>query len=192
MMTATLHHGKLEDVAFPKGPFNLIYADPPWKFDNAAKSKGQWGGAANHYATMTVAELCSLPVAKIAAPNCLLAMWHVAAMPEAALAVVKAWGFTLVTMKGFTWHKVTVNGLDHFGMGTLTRGNTEDCLFAKRGKIRRVSASVRQCIHARVRAHSEKPDGARERLVQLLGNVPRIELFARSRLPEWEAWGNEI
>lgn len=178
--------------AFPARQYQLIYADPPWKFANAAKSKGQWGGAAKHYKTMTVDELCALPVHEIAAPNCLLAMWHVGAMPEEALLVVKAWGFTLVTMKGFTWHKVTVNGLDHFGMGTLSRGNTEDCLFAKRGKIRRASRSVRQLIHALVRKHSEKPTEARERLVQLLGNVPRIELFARSRLPEWDAWGNEI
>lgn len=177
---------------FPAGPFDLIYADPPWQFDNVAKSKGQWGGAAKHYRTMPIADLCALPVAELAAKNCLLAMWHVPAMPREAIQVVEAWGFRLVTFKGFTWHKVTVNGLDHFGMGTLTRGNSEDCLFAVRGKPVRKSASVRQMIHAEVRAHSEKPDETRERLVQLVGNVRRIELFARKRLPEWSAWGNEI
>lgn len=176
----------------PPGPFSLISADPAWKYDNAAKSKGQWGGAAQHYRVMTTEQLCALPVAKIAARDCLLAMWWVAPMPEEALRVVKAWGFTLKTMKGFTWHKVTKHGLDHFGMGTWTRANSEDCLFAVRGRPRRASASVRQMIHAAIREHSRKPDEARERLVQLCGDVPRIELFARQRFPGWEAWGDGL
>lgn len=176
----------------PKGPFDLIYADPAWKFDNVAKSKGQWGGAAKHYNTMTVQEICALPVMEIAAKDCLLAMWHVPAMPEEAIAVVKAWGFRLVTFKGFCWHKLTVNGKDHFGMGTLSRGNTEDCLFAVRGRPKRISKSVRQLIHAPVREHSRKPDEARERLLQLLGHVRRVELFARQPHYGWENWGNEI
>lgn len=113
-------------------------------------------------------------------------------MPQEALAVVAVWGFKLVTMKGFTWHKVTRNGKDHFGMGTWTRANSEDCLFAVRGRPKRLHRGVRQMIHATVREHSRKPDEARERLAQLCGNVPRVELFARARLPEWESWGNEI
>lgn len=180
-------------MPFPTGrKYGLIYADPAWKFDNAAKSKGQWGGAAKHYKTMTVEEICALPVADLAAKDCLLAMWHVPAMPEEAIAVVKAWGFRLVTTKGFCWHKLTTTGLDHFGMGTLSRGNTEDCMFAVRGKPVRKSRSVRQLIHAPVREHSRKPDEARERLLQLLGEIPRIELFARQPHYGWDAWGNEL
>lgn len=176
----------------PQGKFSIILADPPWKFDNAAKSKGQWGGAAGHYKTMTVAEICALPIADMSAANCLLAMWHVPAMPAEALEVVKAWGFKLKTMKGFTWHKLTCTGLDHFGMGTMTRGNTEDCLFAVRGSPKRISASVRQLIHAPIRGHSQKPDEAYERLEQLMGPVPRVELFARAPRYGWSAWGDEL
>jgi N6-adenosine-specific RNA methylase IME4 len=99
---------------------------------------------------MTLEDICALDIPAIAAPDCLLALWWVAPMPEEALAVVRAWGFVLTTMKGFTWHKRTRNGCSHFGMGNWTRANTEanteDCLFAVRGNIRRVNASVRQFI----------------------------------------------
>lgn len=172
--------------------YDLIYADPAWQYQNAARSKGQWGGAANHYAVMSIEALCRLPVQRLAAENCLLAMWWVAPMPAEALRLVAAWGFTLKTMKGFTWHKVTKNGLDHFGMGKWTRANSEDCLFAVRGRPVRACASVRQMIHAPIGKHSRKPQEARERLLQLCGDVHRVELFAREKAPGWSAWGNEI
>jgi N6-adenosine-specific RNA methylase IME4 len=133
-----------------------------------------------------------LPIRDLAAPDCLLAMWHVPPMPAEALQVVQAWGFTLKTFKGFCWHKLTTTGKDHFGMGNWTRANSEDCLFATRGKPQRVNKGVRQMIHAQVREHSRKPDEARERLVELMGDVPRVELFARQKHEGWAVWGNEI
>lgn len=177
---------------FPRGQFDLIYADPAWQYENKAASAGQWGGAAAHYSTMTIEQLCALPVAQLAAPNCLLAMWWVPVMPAEALRVVDAWGFTLKNFMGFTWHKRTKHGKSHFGMGTLTRGNPECCLFAVRGKPLRVSASVRSFLDEPIGRHSAKPAEARRRLEQLLGDVRRIELFARDRHRGWSAWGNEI
>jgi N6-adenosine-specific RNA methylase IME4 len=141
---------------------------------------------------MSVAEICALNIPEIVAPDCLLALWWVPPMPMEALRVVEAWGFTLKTMKGFVWHKLTKNGLDHFGMGNWTRANTEDCLFAVRGHPTRINRGVRQLIHSARREHSRKPDEARERLVALLGDVPRIELFARQKFSGWDAWGNEV
>jgi len=170
--------------------FNLIYADPPWTYRDECNS-GQ-RGACHKYPVMRLEDICALDVPAIAAPDCLLALWWVAPMPAEALEVVRAWGFTLKTMKGFCWHKRTKNGLSHFGMGNWTRANTEDCLFAVRGNIRRVNAAVRQFIDAPLARHSEKPAAARDRLVELLGDVPRIELFARAKTPGWSAWGNEI
>lgn len=175
----------------PRGRFDLIYADPPWLYQNRANTAGQWGGAAQHYPVMTLEDICALPAARLAAPDCLLAMWWVAPMPREALAVVEAWGFTLKTMKGFTWHNLTKRGLDHFGLGTWTRANSEDCLFAVRGQPRRACAAVRQMIHAPRREHSRKPDEARTRLVELCGTVRRVELFARQRHRGWSAWGNQ-
>ncbi len=170
--------------------FSLIFADPPWRYRDSCDAGSR--GACHKYGVMTVDELAGLDVESIAAPDCLLALWWVAPMPEEALAVVRAWGFTLRTMKGFTWHKRTRNGHSHFGMGHWTRANTEDCLFATRGSPKRIDAAVRQFIDAPVLRHSEKPAEARTRLVQLMGDVPRIELFARTKSPGWAAWGNEV
>jgi len=128
----------------------------------------------------------------IAGKNCFLAMLWVPPMPEEALKVMSAWGFSLKNMKGFTWHKLTRHGKDHFGMGNWTRANSEDCLFATRGHPKRISASVRQLIIAAVGEHSRKPDAARDRLVQLLGDVPRIEFFSRQRVDGWDSWGDQL
>jgi N6-adenosine-specific RNA methylase IME4 len=79
-----------------------------------------------------------------------------------------------------------------WGMGNWTRSNTEVCLLGVRGKPRRLSAGVHSVVQAPLRAHSQKPDEVRERIVALLGDVPRLELFARDRAPGWDAWGNEV
>lgn len=175
---------------FTDGLYELIYADPPWTFKDKCNAGKR--GASHKYNTMTVAELCALPISNLCAANCLLAMWWVAAMPHEALEVVDAWGFKLKTMTGFTWAKKTVNGRDHFGMGHWTRANAENCLIATKGKPKRKSASVRQLITAPVVEHSVKPVDARDRLVQLVGDVPRIELFARIAGDGWDAFGNQV
>jgi N6-adenosine-specific RNA methylase IME4 len=90
------------------------------------------------------------------------------------------------------WHKTTKHGKSHFGMGHWTRANTEDCLIAVRGKPKRVNADVRQFIEAPRGRHSAKPDEVRERLVRLMGDVPRLEMFAREAAPGWDVWGLEV
>ena len=170
--------------------YSLIYADPPWKYKDSCNAGKR--GACHKYKVMSLADLCAMPVSRYAADDCLLAMWHVGPMPEEALLLVKAWGFKLKTMKGFSWHKETKRGKSHFGMGNWTRANTEDCLFAVRGKPKRICAGVRQYISAPVRGHSRKPDEARGRLVELVGDVPRLEMFAREVCPGWDAWGDEV
>lgn len=170
--------------------YQLIYADPPWQYRDQCHAGAR--GAGYKYALMTPEQIMALPVQSMAAPDCVLAMWWVPPMPEEALRVVKAWGFKLKTMKLFTWHKTTKNGLDHFGMGNWTRANSEDCLIATRGKPKRACAAVRQMIHAQVRGHSQKPDEARDRLVELMGDVPRIELFARQKVSGWHVWGLDV
>lgn len=172
--------------------FNIIYADPPWVYRDKCHSGRR--GAGYKYQLMTLADLRALRpfIETLAAPDCLLAMWWVPPQPVEALELMCCWGFTLKNMKGFTWRKLTVNGKEHFGMGNLTRANSEDCLFAVRGKPKRVSRSVRQMINAPVREHSRKPDEARDRLVTLMGDVPRVELFARNKTPGWSVWGNEV
>jgi len=170
--------------------YGLIYADPPWQWRDKASAGKR--GAAHKYQVMSVSDICLLNVPAIAAEDCLLAMWWVGAQPAEALKVVRWWGFEFKTMNGLVWHKQTKNGRDAFGMGHLTRQDSECCLFATRGKFKRASASVRSFIEAPAREHSRKPDDARERLAQLVGDVPKIELFARQRADGWDAWGNEV
>jgi N6-adenosine-specific RNA methylase IME4 len=74
----------------------------------------------------------------------------------------------------------------------MTRANSEDCLFAVRGKLpERLDASICQHITAPRMEHSAKPEIIRDKLIQLLGDVPRIELFSRSNIDGWDAWGNQ-
>lgn len=171
--------------------YKLIYADPPWEYNDKAHAGKR--GACYKYNMMAAENICELPIPKIADPaGCLLAMWWTGPMMREALAVVDAWGFTLKNALGFTWAKTTKHGKYHFGMGNLTRANAECCLFATIGKPVRVSAAVSQLVVAQVREHSRKPDIVQERLVSLIGDVPRIELFARTHTPGWDAWGDEI
>ena len=78
------------------------------------------------------------------------------------------------------------------GMGSWTRANAEICLLATKGKPKRISASVRSTIVSHIEEHSKKPDEARKRIVDLIGDLPRIELFARQHPEGWDCWGNEI
>ena len=170
--------------------YELIYADPPWQYRDSANAGKR--GAVHKYNVMGMDAIKVLPVESIAAEDCLLAMWWVPPMPAEALAVIEAWGFVLRNMCGFSWHKLTKHGKSHFGMGHWTRANTEDCLIATRGKPKRASASVRQFVEAERREHSQKPDEVRDRLVELMGDVPRIELFARTPTPGWDVFGDQV
>lgn len=171
--------------------YTMIYADPPWTYKDKCNDGER--GAAHKYQTMTVADICRLPVWDLAAESCLLAIWWVPTQPLEALKVMEAWGFRLMTMKGFTWHKTNrKKGNSAIGMGHMTRANSEDCLFAVRGKLpERLDASICQHVTAPRMEHSAKPQVFRDKLEQLLGDVPRIELFARNSSPGWDVWGNE-
>lgn len=170
--------------------FSLIYADPPWQFTDKCNSGKR--GACHKYPVMKLADLKALPVPTLAAKDCLLAMWWVSAMPKEAIELAEAWGFEVKVMLGFDWVKVTETGKPAFGMGHYTRAGAEACLFAVKGGPKIVNRSVRQVITSPLRKHSQKPDEARDRLVQMLGDVSRIELFARERFEGWEAFGNQV
>ena len=171
--------------------YSLIYADPPWQYKDPNTNGDR--GAACKYPTMSLLELTRLPVHRLADDaGCVLAMWWTGPLCHEALHLTEAWGFSLKTATAFCWHKRTSSGKSHFGLGHWTRGNTENVLLATRGKVARVNGSVRQFVDAPIGRHSEKPAEVRNRLVQLLGDVPRIELFARATAPGWDAWGNEV
>ena len=172
----------------PIGTYNIIYADPPWRYE---QRKVQ-GAAENHYPTMSIDELCALPVESLAAKDCLLFLWATFPMLPEALRLIKAWGFSFKTV-AFVWLKQNRKSPTWFyGLGRWTRGNAEICLLAKRGNPKRHSASVHQFIISPIEQHSKKPDVTRDKTVELAGDLPRVELFARQKIPGWDVWGNEV
>jgi N6-adenosine-specific RNA methylase IME4 len=185
----------------PKKHFKVIYADPPWQF-HAWSHRGEDRGASQHYDCMNMADLCALPVTDIAQDDAALFMWVVQPQLPEAMDLIKAWGFTFKTV-AFCWVKMpkTWRG-DGFGepdlkprmgLGYHTRSGMEQCWLAVRGKgYERASQGIEQVIHYPIREHSRKPDEIAERIESLVGDVPRIELFARERRNGWEAWGNQV
>ncbi|MCI9057187.1 MAG: adenine methyltransferase [Oscillospiraceae bacterium] len=171
--------------------YGVILADPPWAF-RAWSDKGKGRSAEQHYPTMRMEDIKALPVPSLAAEDCVLFLWATFPMLKEALEVIDVWGFTYKTV-AFTWVKENRKSPGLFwGLGYWTRANAEVCLLATRGSPKRQSAAVHQVILSPIEQHSKKPDAVRERIVALMGDVPRAELFARQETPGWDVWGNEV
>ena len=177
-------------ITFPNKKYQIIYADPPWNFNFKNRRGLSVEAKERLYDTMNPEEIIALPVNHIADENCILFLWVMNSEIPLALKCIESWGFIYKTV-GFTWVKTRVNTY-HFGGGNWTRSNPEQCLLATKGHIKRVSASVRNLVVSPLQGHSKKPDQIREDMVQLVGPLPRIELFARERYDGWDAWGNEV
>lgn len=172
--------------------YNIIYADPAWSFSNKNTGGNMKSGASNHYDTMSVKDMAKLPIEDLAGDNCVLFMWWVGSQPEEAIELAKAWGFKLKTMTGFNWVKTTLLGKLFFGMGFWTRAGSECCLIAVKGKPKRINAGIRSVIMAPIDKHSKKPNIFRKEIIKLMGDIPRVELFAREQLEGFDVWGNEV
>lgn len=183
--------------------YGVVYADPPWQF-HAWSHRGEGKGASQHYDCLTLDQICELPVKDIVADDAALFMWVVQPMLPEALRVIGAWGFEFKTV-AFAWVKMksTWSGDKLFydpndvaprlGLGYHTRSGFEQCWLAVRGKgYKRRAQGVPQVLHAPLREHSRKPDEVAARIEALVGDIPRIELFARSRREGWDAWGNQV
>lgn len=130
---------------------------------------------------MSIEEICNLKVAEVADQHCVLFLWATFPQLPEALKVIKAWGFQYKAV-AFVWLKQNKSGKGwFFGLGFWTRGNAEICLLATKGKPRRQSKRTHQFIISPLREHSQKPDEAREKIVELMGDLPRLELFARQK-----------
>ena len=171
--------------------YQIIYADPPWHYRNYAdNTASRWVG--NQYKVMSKQNICNLPISEIADDNCVLFLWVTPPCLIEGLEVLKAWGFEYKT-KGFCWVKRNKVADSWFwGMGYWTRSNSEDCLIGIQGRPKRINAGIHQVVDSRWQGHSKKPREVRERIVELLGDLPRIELFAREKTPGWDVWGNEV
>lgn len=168
--------------------YKIVYADPAWSYSDKKCN----GNALDHYKTMSLQDICNLPVGGVTNKDCVLFMWATYPMLKEALLVGESWGFKYKSI-AFQWIKLNKkNGKPFFGLGRWTRGNSECCLLFTKGKPQRKSASVFQLIQTPIREHSRKPDEVREKIVELMGDLPRVELFARQKIEGWDSWGNEI
>ena len=180
--------------------FDVIYADPPWRFRNFSMSeravRGEKWERANGrpiYDTMNTEDIASLDIQSIAAKNCILFLWVTFPKLEDGLHVIKSWGFEYKTI-GFCWVKTNPSGRGwHFGLGFWNRGNSELCLLATKGRPKRVDSCVESLLIAPRGRHSAKPPETRDRITQLMGpDVTKIELFAREVVDGWTALGYEV
>lgn len=171
--------------------YKIIYADPPWQYRVYSK-KGQGRSAENHYHTMNIKDIMALPVDKIADKDCILFLWITFPCLKEGIEVMERWGFKYKTC-GFNWVKRNKKKNTYFmGLGFWTRSNSEVCLIGTKGQPKRVSKSVPQICDARIMEHSKKPAEIRERIVELCGELPRVELFARDKVKGWNSLGDEI
>ena len=177
--------------SFPRGRFDILYADPPWDYKGQLQHNGaggrDTGGAIRHYPTATVAEMSRWPVTDIAEDNALLFMWSSSPHLDQAIDLGKAWGFQWATI-AFVWDKQKVNP------GFYTMSQCELCLVFKRGRIPspRGQRNVRQFISAMRGRHSAKPDEVRARISAMFPAQKKLEMFARKQILGWTAWGLDV
>lgn len=192
-----------DPMRLPAGPFGCILADPPWAFRTfSGENMTPHRCAEDHYRTMTLPEMSALPVASVAARDCALFMWAVGSHLSESIDLARAWGFEFKT-DAFYWLKQRLVDADQpdlftgdipeprIGFGYWTRKQVEPCLLFTRGNPRRLSSGVRQAIVEPRREHSRKPDVQYERIEALVGG-PYLEMFARTQMPGWTAWGNQV
>lgn len=169
--------------------YKVIYADPPWSYRDKALAGER--GVHFKYEVMRLADIKALPVQQLADENCAILMWATMPMLGDAIDVMKSWGFKFTTV-AFVWVKQNEDGKLAWGMGNWTRSNAELCLLGVKGKPKRMSAGVHQIIREARGKHSAKPGIVRQKIVELFGDVSRVELFAREVTSGWDVWGNEV
>ena len=177
-------------IPFPDKKYEIILADPCWAYRDKALAGNR--GACCKYEVQSKEWIDNLPVNQIAAENCFLFLWVTMPKLNEVWELFPKWGFAYKTCS-FVWVKRNKKSNSWFwGMGRWTRANAELCLLATKGSPKRVSAAVHSIIDTPIEEHSKKPDIVRDKIVQLCGDLPRIELFARQKTPGWTSIGYDI
>lgn len=178
--------------------YEVVYADPPWSYYNDMTVEQDCttvkGVRRPPYSVMSSRDIESLPMKRVAGKNSILFLWTTDYHLEKAMRVIEAWGFSYKTI-AFAWQKLNKSGSPVCFTGAYTlKSGVELCLLATRGntkgwvKNRKVKALVQSVRES----HSKKPDEVRKRIESLLGERPRLELFARENHPGWDAFGNQV
>lgn len=182
-----------EEIILPtvEGGFQTILADPPWRFTNRTGKVAPEHKRLGRYGTMSLDEICELPVESIAAKDAHLYLWVPNALLPEGIRVLESWGFRYVS--NIVWAKRRKDGgPDGRGVGFYFRNVTEILLFGVRGRMRTLAPARSQVnmIESRKREHSRKPDEQYE-LIERCSPGPFLEMFARYPQPGWVAWGDE-
>lgn len=181
LITQYLPEQKKSEVELPKEKFNVIYADPPWQFDNSGFEQS----AASIYPTMSTDEICAMPVKEVAQGEAVMFMWATNAMLEDALRVVTAWGFDYKT--NIVWIKDRAPG-----MGWFTQSKHELLLIAVKGNGLHPEFKPDSWLKASVTKHSKKPHEFYDIIEKMYPKQKYIELFARNERSNWTSWGNQV
>lgn len=175
-----------------QGQFGTVLADPPWRFQNRTGKMAPEHRRLRRYETMSIEEICALPVGQFAEPRAHLYLWTPNTLLQWGLDVMAAWGFTYKA--NLVWYKVRCDGgPDGRGVGFYFRNVTELVLFGVRGNLRTRPAGRRQVnlLATRKREHSRKPDELYE-LIEACSPPRYLELFARHARRRWTQWGDEL
>jgi N6-adenosine-specific RNA methylase IME4 len=166
----------------PSGPYRVIYADPPWQYQS--KDPHYHGHARDHYPTLSIAEICALPIKRLVDKAAVLFLWVTAPILAETIPVIQAWGFTYKT--NVVWHK------DRHNYGYYVSNEHEHLLIATRGSCKPAIEERHPRVQLiRRTEHSRKPVEFRMLIDTLYPDGPRLELFARTRCEGWDVWGNE-
>jgi N6-adenosine-specific RNA methylase IME4 len=172
--------------------FGTVLADPPWRFTNRTGKVAPEHHRLNRYDTMSLDEICGLPVADFLAETAHLYLWVPNALLPDGLEVMRAWGFSYKS--NIVWHKLRKDGgSDGRGVGFYFRNVTEILLFGVRGKNARTLTPGRSQVNyigTRKREHSRKPDEQYD-LIERCSPGPFLEMFSRGVRSNWVAWGNQ-
>jgi len=171
-------------IPFPNKKYQIIYADPPWKYKNKRTGGSLKSGAESKYSTMTVKDISNLPVQEISCKDSVLFLWVTCPMQKEGMLVMESWGYRYKTK--IYWRKIM-----SLGMGFWFRGQVEECWFGIKGNIKAFRMQIPNFIQTKALRHSEKPEEVRK-IIENTGLCPCIELFARQKTEGWDAWGNEI
>jgi len=189
----------MKQTLLPNKKYQIIYADPPWSYYNDSQAKPNCttvkGMRRPPYEVLGSKQIMELPVSEIADEYAILFIWTTDYHLSKCLQVIEAWGFEYKTV-GFVWLKKDKQDRPVCFMGAYTmKSGVELCLLATKGKDAHKLVkkhNVRALVETHREKHSKKPDEARNRIVELLGDLPRIELFARQKTENWDAWGDGV
>lgn len=194
-----------DNIPLPNNQYDILYSDPPWSYTDKALAGNR--GAGCKYNVMTLEDLKKIHIQSISKLDSIMFMW--VTFPKlvegTCSELMREWGFTPKTI-AFNWVKYNKKSYTPFmGMGTWTRANSELVMIGTRGNPKRINAGIRQyieeieeenympeIIQSSIEKHSKKPSIVRERIVDLMGDLSKIELFAREKFQGWDSWGNEI